>query len=94
MHQLTQMFVQVQGTLLKLLLVKISNPPNHQGNGFGPSERPGQKLDSVGDQGKPPQNMPQWHIDYFELKLLKQPNQWDTLTLLSVFPKVGNKSLM
>ena len=29
---------------------------------------------TVGVQGRPPQNMLQWHIDYLELKLLeKQP---------------------
>lgn len=26
----------------------------------------------VGDQGGPPQNVPQWHMDYFELKVLKK----------------------
>ena len=29
-------------------------------------------LNIAGAQGRPPQNMPQWHIDYFELKLLKK----------------------
>ena len=28
--------------------------------------------DYVGAQGRLPQNGPQWHIDYFELKLLKK----------------------
>ena len=32
--------------------------------------------ETIGALGRPPQNVPQWHIDYFELKLLKkQPMQ-------------------
>ena len=49
----------------------------------------------VGAQSRLPQNVPQWHINYFELKLLeKLATQKDTLTLLSVSLKAGNKSLL
>ena len=27
---------------------------------------------SVGAQGRPPPNVPEWHVEYFELKLLKK----------------------
>ena len=50
---------------------------------------------SVGAQGRPPQNVPQRHMDYFELKLLnKQPMQERHSDLLYVSLKLGNKSLM
>ena len=28
------------------------------------------QIESVGGQGSLPPNMPEWHVDYFELKLL------------------------
>ena len=40
-----------------------------------------------------PQNMPQWHVDYFELKLFKeQLRREEHPILLSVFLKAGTKS--
>ena len=50
----------------------------------------------VGARGRLPQNIPQWHIDYFEFKLLeKQTMQEGQIPLLSLFPlKRGNKSPM
>ena len=40
-------------------------------------------------QDRLPPNIPQWNIDYFELKLLK-----NSLNLLSVSVKAENKSLI
>ena len=49
----------------------------------------------VGTQGRLPPNVPQWYIHYFELKLLKNgQSSMNTLTLLSVSLKTGNKLLM
>ena len=31
----------------------------------------------VGAQSRQPPNVPQWHVDYFELKLLKKCPFWD-----------------
>lgn len=40
-----------------------------------------------------PQNMPKWHMDYFELQLLeKQPIQKDTLVPLCLLLKAKIKS--
>ena len=52
----------------------------------------------VGPQNRPPQEMPQWHIDCFELKLLEKQlvgkNDIKN-TLTPFFPlKAGNKSPM
>lgn len=41
-----------------------------------------------------PQNMPQWHIDYFEFKLLKSRCKRDTLAILPVSLEAGNESVM
>ena len=43
--------------------------------------------------GRPPQNVPPWHVDYFELKLLKkQPMQEGHSDAPLCPPEVGNKS--
>lgn len=46
----------------------------------------------LGAEDEPRLNMPQWHIDYFELKLRNSQCKRGTLTLLSVFLKAENKS--
>lgn len=47
---------------------------------------------SVGTQDSPPPNMPQWHIDHFESKLLKKWGMQEGLSaLLSVSQEAGNK---
>ena len=52
-------------------------------------------LHCAGVQGGPPQSVPQWHIDYFELKLLKKwPRQEEHSNHLLFFLKAGNKSCM
>ena len=47
----------------------------------------------VGVQDRPPQNMPQWLIDYFDLKLLVEQKGLSEPTV-SVPLKAGNKSPM
>ena len=47
----------------------------------------------IGAQGRPPHNVPQWHIDYFELKLRTGQHERVTVILLLVSLKAGNKSL-
>lgn len=45
----------------------------------GNIDETGKGMGGVGAQGTPPQNITQWHTDYFELKLLeKQPVQGHT----------------
>ena len=48
-----------------------------------------------GDPGQPPQNVPQWHIDYFQGKLLKKwPMPKGHCSSHSVALNAGNKALM
>ena len=43
---------------------------------------------SVGVQGRQPQNVPLWHIDYLEVKLLKMwPTKRGALAVLSCRPE-------
>ena len=50
---------------------------------------------TAGVQGRQPQNVPQWHFDYLELKLLKTwPIKRGAVAVLSCSPETGNKSLM
>ena len=50
---------------------------------------------SAGVQGRQPQNVPPWHFDYLELKLLKTwPIKRGAVAILSCSPETGNKSLM
>ena len=49
--------------------------------------------DSSEGENTPPKNMPLWHIDYFELKVMRNSrDKKDTLTLVSL--KAGDKSPM
>lgn len=47
--------------------------------------------DNDGIQGRSPQNIPLWHTDCYELKLLEKQWVQDTLTLLYVPLKAGNQ---
>ena len=46
----------------------------------------------VGAQGRPPQNVPQRHMAYFELKLLKKCSVLEEHTLSSVFLTAQDES--
>ena len=48
----------------------------------------------VGAQGRPPPNIPQWHIDYFELKLLEKHKGHSGPPVSVPSWKAGNKSPM
>ena len=48
-------------------------------------------MKSAGAKGKPPQDIPQWHTDYFELKLLKELPRQEGNPDLSVPLKAGDK---
>lgn len=68
-------------------LLAVWHDPNSRKVYFKPlqSKQVGPNCASVGAYSRLPQNMPKWHMDYFELKLLlrKQPGQKYSDPLLS-----------
>ena len=49
------------------------------------------KLDNVGAPERLPENIPQWHVDYFKLRRLGKQLAKDTQSLL--YPSKGRKKI-